>query len=66
MAKATDFKFGVHIAYIIEYYPLAQNYVTGGKTLSRGYILNLGIIVNNSETAKATGVLFSVWTNCKD
>jgi len=38
----------------------------GAKTMSRGYILNLRITVNNSETAKDTGVLFSMWTNCKE
>jgi len=30
------------------------------KTKSRGHILNLRIVMNNSETAKATGVLFSM------
>jgi len=31
----------------------------GVKTRSRGYILKLWIAVNNFETAKATGVLFT-------
>jgi len=61
MATTTDLKFNVRLAYK-KYYPLAQschmeqNYVI---CMPRGYILNLRIAVNNSETAKVTGVLFS-------
>jgi len=36
------------------------------KTRSRGYILNLRIAVNNSETAKAPGFNFILQIDCKE
>jgi len=50
----------------IEYYLQTQNYVAGGKTRSRGYILNLRTTVNNSETAIAMGFKFSTHTFYED
>jgi len=51
MTTVTDYKFTAHIAYR-EYYQRVQYYVTEVENKSRGYILNLRIAVNNSETAK--------------
>jgi len=59
MPIATDFKFDVCIAYI-EYYAQAQNWVTGAKARSRGYILYLRIAMNNSETAIDINFKFSI------
>jgi len=39
MTIATDFEYGVNIAYI-DYYPQCKTRSQGSKTRSRGYILN--------------------------
>jgi len=62
MVIATDFKFGVLIAYIgLNFYPQCKCRPQRSKTRSRGYILNLPTAVNIYKTAKAIGFKFSTY-----
>jgi len=65
MVIATDFKFGVYVAYT-EYYPQCKSRSQGSKARSCGYILDLWTTVNKSETAKAMGFKISMHTFYED